>query len=63
MTKSDLRTPPVFHHQCEAVEAHPTVVLAALAVSRYLQPRTGVSIKKLVQTLPAARSATIENNR
>ncbi len=62
MTKSDLRARPVFHHEREAIEAHLTVVLAALAVSRHLQDRAGVTIKKLVHTLRAARSATIEIN-
>jgi hypothetical protein len=62
MTKSDLRARPVFHHQREAIEAHLTVVFAALAVSRYLQDATGTSIKKIIQTLRAARSATIEIN-
>jgi hypothetical protein len=52
----------VFHHEREAIDAHLTVVLAALAVSRDLQDRAGVSIKKLVQTLRTARSATIEIN-
>ena len=61
MTKSDLRARPVFHHEREAIEAHLTVVFAALAVSRDLQDRTGVTIKKLVQTLRAARSATIRS--
>jgi Transposase DDE domain len=62
MTKSDLRARPVFHHQREAIEAHLTVVFAALAVSRYLQDATSTSIKKIIQTLRAARSATIEIN-
>jgi len=62
MTKSDLRARPVFHHEREAIEAHLTVVFAALAVSHHLQNRSGVSIKKLVQTLRAARSATIDIN-
>ena len=62
MTKSDLRARPVFHHEREAIEAHLTVVLAALAVSRHLQQLSGVSIKKLVQTLRTARSATIDIN-
>jgi hypothetical protein len=62
MTKSDLRARPVFHHQREAIEAHLTVVFAALAVARHLQDVAGVTIKKLVQTLRAARSATIEIN-
>jgi len=62
MTKSDLRARPVFHHQREAIEAHLTVVFAALAVSRHLQDATGTTIKKIVQILRAARSATIEIN-
>ena len=60
MTKSDLAARPVFHHEREAIEAHLTIVLAALAVSRYLQNRTGISIRKLVRTLRTARSATID---
>jgi hypothetical protein len=62
MAKSDLRARPVFHHQRDAIEAHLTIVFAALAISRYLQEATGISIKKIVQTLRTARSATIEIN-
>jgi Transposase DDE domain len=62
MTKSDLRARPVFHHEREAIQAHLTVVFAALAVSRHLQDHAGVTIKRLVQILRAARSATIEIN-
>ncbi|WP_146844085.1 IS1634 family transposase, partial [Cellulomonas composti] len=62
MTKDDLAARPVFHHQREAIEAHLTVVFAALAVARDLQERTGVSIKKIVRTLRAVRTATIEIN-
>jgi len=62
MTKHDLRARPVFHHERQAIEAHLTVVFAALAVGRHLQQRSGVTIKKLVQTLRTARSATIEIN-
>jgi len=51
MTKGDLRARPVFHHQREAIEAHLTVVFAALAVARHLQDAAGTSIKKIVQTL------------
>ena len=62
MTKHDLQARPVFHHEREAIEAHLTVVFAALAISRELQARTGVTIKRFVQTLRTARSATIEIN-
>lgn len=62
MTKHDLQARPVFHHEREAIEAHLTVVFAALAVSRDLQNRIGMTIKRLVQALRAARSATVEIN-
>jgi hypothetical protein len=59
MAKSDLRARPIFHHKRESIEAHLTVVFAALAVSRHLQDATGVSIKNIVRTLRAVRSATV----
>jgi hypothetical protein len=59
MAKSDLRARPVFHHKRESIEAHLTVVFAALAVARHLQDATGVSIKNIVHALRAVRSATI----
>ena len=59
MTKSDLRARPVFHHQREAIEAHLTVVFAALAIARHLQNATGMSIKKIVRTLRPLCTVTI----
>jgi len=59
MSKSDLRARPMFHHKRESIEAHLTIVFAALAVARYLQQRSGVSIKKLVQTLRPLQEITI----
>jgi hypothetical protein len=51
MSKTDLAARPMFHHRREAIEAHLTIVFAALAIARYLQNATGLSIKKIVQTL------------
>jgi transposase len=45
-----------------SASTHLTVVFAALAVARRLQDATGTSIKKIVQTLRTARSATIDIN-
>jgi hypothetical protein len=59
MTKSDLAARPIFHRIRDSIEAHLTIVFAALAVSREAQDRTGVSIKKIVQTLRPLRTATI----
>jgi hypothetical protein len=59
MAMSDLRARPMFHHERESIEAHLTVVFAALAVSRHLQDATGTSIKNIVRTLRTVRSATV----
>jgi transposase len=58
MAKSDLAARPIFHRLRDSTEAHLTVVFTALAVSREAQARTGVSINKIVKTLPL-RTATI----
>jgi hypothetical protein len=50
---------PIFHHKRDSIQAHLTIVFAALAVARYLQDRTGLPIKRLVQTLRPLRAVTI----
>ena len=59
MSKTDLRARPMFHHTREAIEAHLTIVFAALAVARYLQDATGISIKKIVRTLRPLQQITV----
>jgi hypothetical protein len=59
MSKHDLQARPVFHRKKDSIDAHLTMVFAALAVARYLQARTGVSIKRLVKTLRPLQSVTI----
>ena len=62
MSKHDLRARPIFHHQREAIEAHLTVVMAALAVARYLQDTTGISIARIVRELRGLQEVTINLN-
>jgi hypothetical protein len=59
MSKTDLRARPMFHHTREAIEAHLTVVFAALAIARYLQDTTGMSIKKIIRTLRPLQQITV----
>jgi hypothetical protein len=59
MSKTNLRARPIFHHTREAIEAHLTVVFAALAISRYLQNATGLSIKKIVRTLRPLQEVSV----
>jgi hypothetical protein len=58
MSKSDLQARPIYHRTRDSIEAHLTIVFAALAISRWIERQTGWSIRKFVRT--ARRYRTIE---
>jgi hypothetical protein len=60
MSKHDLQARPIYHHKRESIEAHLTVVFAALAVSRFIEAETGWSIKKFVRTIRRYRTIEIQ---
>lgn len=62
MSKTDLAAWPMFARTRDAIEAHLTIVFTALAVSRTVQNRTGLSLRRFLRTLKPLRSATIEIN-
>ena len=62
MSKHDLRARPIFHHTRDAIEAHLTMVMAALAVARYLQDTTGMSIARIVRELHGLQEVVININ-
>ena len=62
MSKTDLRARPMFARTKDAIEAHLTIVFAALAVSREVQARTGLAIRNVLRQLRPLRSATIAIN-
>jgi transposase len=62
MSKSDLKARPIFHHKRDSIEAHLTIVFTALAVARYIERATGVSISKFVKMLKPIRTGIISIN-
>ena len=62
MSKTDLRARPMFARTRDAIEAHLTIVFTALALSREVQNRTGLSPRRVLRTLKPLRSATVEIN-
>ena len=62
MSKHDLPARPVFHHTRDATWAHLTMVMAALAVARYLQNATGMSIARIVRELHGLQEIVINLN-
>ena len=59
MSKTDLKARPMFHHTRDAIEAHLTIVFAALAVSRYLHTTTGLTVRKILHTLKPIQQITV----
>ena len=58
MSRSDLQARPIYHHQCDSIEADLTIVFTALAISRWIENQTGWPIRKFVRI--ARRYRTIE---
>jgi Glycosyl transferases group 1 len=63
MAKSDLQAGSVYHHLRDSIEAHLTIVFAALAVSRWIEQQTGWSIRKFVNTARRYRTIGIQAGR
>jgi hypothetical protein len=63
MSKSDLQARPVHHRKRDSIEARLTIVFAALAVSRWIEARTGWSIRKFVRTARRYRTIQIQAGR
>ena len=62
MSKTDLAARPLFARRRDAIEAHLTIVFAALALSRTIQHRSDLSLRRVLRTLRPLRSATIAIN-
>lgn len=62
MAKSDLKARPIYHRKRDAIEAHLTIVLAALAISRNIERLTEISIKQFVKLLRPIRSGIVTIN-
>jgi Transposase DDE domain len=60
MSKHDLQARPIYHHQRDSIEAHLSIVFAALAVSRWIEAQTGWSIRKFVRTARRYRTIAIQ---
>jgi len=59
MSKTDLAARPIYHHKRESIDAHLTIVFAALAVIRHVEERTGWSIRRFVRTTRRYRTIQI----
>jgi hypothetical protein len=63
MSKHDLQARPVYHHNRQSIDAHLSIVVAAMAVSHFIETQTGWSIKKFVRTARRYRTVQIKAGR
>lgn len=59
MSKHDLQARPIYHRKRDSIQAHLSIVFAALAVTRLIEARTSWSIKKFVRTARRYRTVQI----
>jgi len=63
MSQSDLQARPIYHRKRDSIEAHLTIVFAALAVSRWIEAQTGWTVRKFVKTARRYRTIEIQAGR
>lgn len=59
LAKSDLVARPIFHYKKEAIQAHMLICFMALAVGKYAELKTGMSLRRIVELLRSVADATI----
>ena len=59
ISKSDLKTRPIFHNKQQAVEAHILICFMALALAKYIEIKTNKSIKSVTKELKKVTDARI----
>lgn len=63
LTKSDLEARPIFHRLDETIKAHLLIVFAGLAISRYLEIKTGMSLKQILKVAGKVLTHKVTNTK
>ncbi|MBW6509986.1 MAG: IS1634 family transposase [Desulfuromonadales bacterium] len=63
ISKSDLRARPIYHHTQEAIRAHVLICFMALMMGKYLEIKTGRSLRQIRQDLWRVHEAQIRDER
>jgi len=63
ITKTDLEARPIFHHLGEAIKAHLVIVFAGLAITRYLELKTNLSIKRILKIAGKVLTHKVTNTK
>jgi transposase len=61
MSKTDLKTRPIFHHTHDAIRAHVLLCFMALMMGRFLEIKTGLSLRRIRDVLWSVHEAHIDD--
>lgn len=59
MSKTDLRTRPIFHYTHDAIKAHVLLCFMALMVGKFLEIKSGLSLRRICDTVWSVHEAHI----
>ena len=59
-SKHDLQARPIYHHKRESIDAHLTIVFAAMALTHWIEHQTSWSIKQFVRNARRYRTIAIQ---
>jgi transposase len=63
LTKSDLEARPVFHRLDETIQAHLVIVFAGLAICKYIEIKTGMSIQRVLKLAEKVLTHKVTNTK
>ncbi len=61
ISKSDLKTRPIFHYKEEPIKLHLLICFAALVISKHIELQTSTSIKKTIHECKKITDARLKN--
>jgi transposase len=61
IAKSDLEIRPIYHFKQQTIEVHILICFMALAICKYMEIKTGSSIRQIVKILKSVTDARIKN--
>ena len=59
MAKSDLRMRPIYHHKIEAIKTHILICFMALAISKFMEQKTQISLARIIKLLKSVTEVRI----
>lgn len=61
ISKTDLKTRPIFHHAHDAIKAHILLCFMALMVGKFLEIKTGLSLRRIRDILWSVHEVSIQD--